>query len=163
MLEVLLCFIGLGIFIAYNIAMSIINNGIPDSISQTSYISKRIYGVTWPFTMICVLSGVCIWPLWISLSPEEYKFLVFIACAGVIYVGSTPLYKEDIQRKIHYTAGPIAFCAGLMWLLLMKLYIPLGAIAVIGGIWTAFQPSKCTFIFEVVSYVAICITLLFLF
>jgi uncharacterized membrane-anchored protein len=56
----------------------------------------------------------------------------------------------------------VAFTAGLAWLLLMGQWITLGLIALLGGIRTFFQKEKYTFIFEVISYIAVAITILLL-
>lgn len=161
-MNILLIF-GLVFFVLYNIQMVYLNKGIPESISATSYLCKEKYGTTWPFTLLCIISAVCMFPLWVTLTPDFYQFLVFLSCSGMIMAGCSPLFKEKFEGIIHYTSGRIAFAAGLVWLILMGQWITLGVIGVIGGIWTLFQKDKYTFIFEDVSYIVIGILLLMMY
>ena len=156
----ILLIIGLIIFILYNAFFIWLNKEVPESISETSYISKNKFGVTWPFTVICLISAVCIFPLWVTVTPEFYQFVVFLSCAGMMFAGCSPLFKEKFEGTIHYTSGMVAFVAGLAWLILMGQWITLGLIALLGGIRTFFQKEKYTFIFEVISYIAVAITIL---
>lgn len=161
MVETIFLYVGLVFFILYNVFMTFVNNKeIPESISETSYISKEHFGTTIPFTALCIISAVCIFPLWILVSPVNFEFLVFLSCTGMMFAGTTPLFNQKFDGRIHYTSGIIAFISGIAWLLLTHNYITLGLIAIIGGIWTLFQKEKYTFIFEVVPYITLCITLL---
>ena len=105
----ILLIVGLIIFILYNAFFIWLNKGVPESISETSYISKNKFGVTWPFTAICFISAVCIFPLWITVTPEFYQFVVFLSCSGMIFAGCSPLFKEKFEGTIHYTSGMVAF------------------------------------------------------
>ncbi len=158
----ILLIVGLIIFVLYNAFFIWLNKGVPESISETSYISKNKFGVMWPFTAICFISAVCIFPLWITVTQEFYQFVVFLSCSGMIFAGCSPLFKEKFESTIHYTSGMVAFATGLAWLLLMGQWITLSLIALLGGIWTFFQKEKYTFIFEVISYIAVAMTILLL-
>lgn len=161
MFEYILVIVGLIIFIVYNICFTYINdNKTPQSISATSYIANTIWGTTLPFTGLCITSAVCLFPLWIDKTEDNYQFFVFLACAGVLFAGSTPLYRQEFESKIHYTGGIIAFVCGLIWLILMHQWITLGLIGLIGGIWSLSDRKNYTFIFEVVSYIAICFSVM---
>lgn len=159
--EYILVIVGLIGFIIYNIYFTYLNDDkTPQSISATSYISRERWGTTLPFTGLCVISAICLFPLWIDKTDDNYQFLVFLACAGVLFAGSTPLYRQEFESKIHYTGGIIAFVCGLLWLILMHQWITLGAIAVIGGIWSLSDRKNYTFIFEFISYIAICLSVM---
>ena len=159
--EYILVIVGLIGFIIYNICFTYINNNkTPQSISATSYISREKYGTSLPFVALCIIAAVFLFPLWIDKTPDEYQFLVFLACAGVLFAGSTPLYRQEFESKIHYTGGTIAFVCGLLWLILMHQWITLGLIGLIGGIWSLLDRKNYTFIFEFVSYIAICLSVM---
>ena len=152
---------GCTVFVIYNILAWLLNGReTPESISSTSYLSKEKFGTTLPFTMICVVCSVCLLPAWISVSPTTWEFLTFLTCAGILFAGSTPLYREDLAKTVHYAGGIVAFVCGLLWLLATCQWISLAAITVIGGIWTLFEKSKYTWIFEFVGYLTVVLTVL---
>lgn len=159
--DLFLIIFGLCIFIYYNILFTVFNNDeTPESISATSYISRELFDTTAPFTVLCISSAVCLFPLWVAVTPDIYQFLVFLSCMGMLFAGTTPLYKQEFEGKIHYTGGIIAFVCGLIWLILTHCWITLAAIVGLGGLWTIFDRKKYTFIFEFVSYIAVCLAVL---
>lgn len=154
---------GILLLTVYVIWMRKLNgNNLPESLSATSYISKENLGISLPFTLMCIICVVCLFPLWITVSKEIYQFLAFLSCAGILFAGSTPLYREEFESKIHYVSGITSFVCGILWLILSKCYVPLCLIAVIGGVWTLFDHKNYTFIFEYVGYLIVILTLLFL-
>ena len=154
--EYILAIVGLIGFIIYNICFTYINNNkTPQSISATSYISREEYGTSLPFVALCIIAAVFLFPLWIDKTPDEYQFLVFLSCAGMLFAGSTPLYRQEFESKVHYTGGAIAFVCGIAWLILMHCWISLASIAIVGGVWTLVERKSWTFIFEFVGYVCL--------
>lgn len=104
--------------------------GIPESISETSYLWTG--KINW-FSIYCVaLVGSLITP-WILMTPESYQFICFLACAGILACGTTPFFKEKFQGKIHYTGGIIAMLCWLIWMIL-------------GGYWIALIIGSILFI-----------------
>ena len=99
------------ITLVYNITASIINKGIPESISATSYIYNNKYKKYYLFTFYCLLIGVGLLPIWISLSIEAIQCLAFISCVGIMFAGVTPFFNEAHHKAIHYTAGIMAACS----------------------------------------------------
>ena len=159
MIELFICYLGLTFFLSYIISYIVIK-GVPRSISETSYIIKDTIRTTAYFSLMCFIAAVCVFPLWIKLTPENFEFIPFVSCLTIIFVGTTPLYRKDIESKIHYTCGIIGFSLAILWLILMKQYIHLGVMMLIGTIWTYITPRKYTFIFEVIAYVGLCISLI---
>lgn len=154
---------GLTFFILYNIFFYGLNDWqIPESISATSYMSMDVFGTTFPFTLLCLISAITLFPSWIAVSPQMLQWLPFISCSGMIFAGSTPLFKGEFEGKIHNASGIVAFVAGMLWLVLTSNWITLGAIIAIGGIWTLFDYKNYTFIFEIISYIFLCVLILFL-
>ena len=159
MIEIILI-IGFVIFLVYNTCMIVINRGVPESISETSYICKNKYGFTWPFTVFCIAIAVTLFPQWVTTSPEPYQFLTFLSCSGIIFAGCSPLFKKRYESRIHYTSGIIAFVSAMLWCVLISNWTALISIFVVGGIWTCFQKHKYTYIFETVGYISIVWTLI---
>lgn len=90
---------------------------VPESISATSYIYKDIFKVDYIFTAYCIFVASLLLPSWLTVSPDNLQFLVFICCAGILCAGTTPLFKEADQGKIHYAGGIIAFIGFVLWML----------------------------------------------
>ena len=160
-MELSLLYTGIIIFVLYCISAIVLNDWtLPESISATSYLSKDKFSTTAPFTIICIICAVCLFPAWIMVSPEKLQFLTFLSCAGILFAGSTPLYKEELTSKVHYTGGIVAFICGLLWLVFTLNWITISTIAIIGTVWTYFSKKNYTFIFETVGYLSTAITIL---
>ena len=155
-----LVLIGLQVFVIYAIFMTWICRDVPESVSETSYRLKERYGVTLPFTLLCMMSALSIFPSWVGQTPEKYQFLPFLATVGMMFAGATPLFRERFHAAIHYTSGAVSFLAGIVWMIAMRHYTPVYIIAGAGLVWTAIQRKKYVFIFEFIGYVMICLTLL---
>lgn len=157
----ILLILGLINFIFYNGLMIYLNKGVlPESISDTAYIQQKLFSGNKQFTLFCIVSALCIFPTWIGITPDVFQFLVFLSCSGMIFAGLTPLFKLKEEGIIHYTSGVVAFITALIWLAIFGYWGTIISIATIGGIWTLFNKEKYTFIFEVVSYILLVITLM---
>lgn len=165
MFETLFLQSGILIFMLYVFCVCLLNdkyyNTLPESISATSYLFRDNFSTTWPFSFICVASAMFIFPQWMMVSPENYQFLGFLSCLGLFFAGTTPLYREKFERKIHYISGIVSFACGLTWLILTGSWASIASIAVIGGLPTLLDKEKYVFFFEVASYVVVALTLLF--
>lgn len=160
-MEQILLLITLVIFIIYNVYMTYLNGWkLPESISETSYISKERFGTTVPFSLMCILCIIGILPIWMLKSPEIWQFLVFFSCGGMLFAGATPLFKERFEAKIHYTSGIIAFTSGILWLCVTHYWLSIGTIISVSYICSVFNKSKFVFIYEVIGFIVIAITLL---
>lgn len=106
------------ITIIYNTYIIIKNKNVPESISETSYIFHRLNGKYYLFTCYCFLVTIILLPIWLNFSNEDYQFLVFLSCSGILFAGITAFFKEDFQKTIHYTSGIIAVITYIIWLIL---------------------------------------------
>lgn len=148
------------LLIGYCVFMTIINDyKLPESISETSYISDRRLGTTVPFTIMCIICAFGILPLWLTVSSETWKFLAFISCASMVFAGCTPFFKESYEKSVHYVAGIVAFVSGLLWLLATN-WIPLAVIWVAGTILGFLNTKKYVFTLELLGYLTVAITIL---
>lgn len=151
------------VLIGYCLYMTVVNNKeLPESISETSYISKNRYNTTLPFSILCFICAIGIFPLWVSISPENWQFLTFLSCGGMIFAGCTPLFKEEFESTIHYTSGIIAFISGLIWLCVTHNWLSISIICMLGTIFTLLKRKNYVFIFEIIGYLTIAGTLLFI-
>lgn len=110
------------ISIIYNFYIVFRHKGIPESISQTSYIFNQINGKYYLFSCYCVLIVAILFPIWVDFSLDSYKFLTFLSCTGILFAGSTPLFRESYQKLVHYGSGILAIIAYILWMSLSGYY-----------------------------------------
>ena len=84
--------------------------GIPRSISDTYYLLGK-YG--WLFQLALAATAFTAMPMLIDNSSESTKFLAFLACSGLLFVSAAPLFKLELEGKVHYTSAVVC-CAGLV-------------------------------------------------
>lgn len=84
--------------------------GIPKSISDSFYLLGK---KGWMFQVTLFLVGFSVMPALIDKSSEDTKFLAFLACAGLAFVGAAPLFKMELEGKVHYVSAAIC-CGGLV-------------------------------------------------
>lgn len=106
------------ITVAYNTYAIIINKGIPESLSSTSYVFLENNKKYYYFSIYCILTAAILLPIWLNASIEEWKFLVFLTCYEIIFAGVTPFFREDFHKSIHYTAGILAVITYILWMIL---------------------------------------------
>ena len=114
--------VGLILFVLYNIGILVINHGkAPVSVSETSYILQQRLGKNYHFlfTAICAIVCFTFIPMWMEVTPDNLQFLVFLSCAGVLFAGATPFFRESFEKPIHYTSGIISAVAYILWFVLV--------------------------------------------
>ena len=116
-----LLLICLFITIVYNTFIIIKYKTIPTSLSETNYMLgglKRYF-----FTAYCATTCFLIVPALMAYTSENFQFLPFIFCGGLLFAGCTPFFKEDIQKKAHYISAYVAFAAFIIYLILCMHWI----------------------------------------
>lgn len=108
--------ISLIILLVMTIAYHVTLPGIPESISETSYLKNR---KPWMFSAYCLLTGLTLIIPWIEATPETWQFLVFFSCLGMMFAGVTPFFKSKFEAPIHYTSGAISVATWIAWMLLV--------------------------------------------
>lgn len=111
-----LLIISLIIFLGYVLTM-IKMFGVPSSLSDTYYLldgKKKGTGAFFILFMfiICFLLMI---PM-IEITPENWKFVAFLAILGLGFVGAAPMFLESSTSKVHYTAAGMATAGGLTWI-----------------------------------------------
>ena len=86
--------------------------GIPQSISESYYLLGKM---GWVFQITLFVTAFLVIPSLIDASTENTQFLAFLACAGLLFVGAAPLFKQEFDNKVHFTSA--ALCCGslVLW------------------------------------------------
>lgn len=85
--------------------------GIPSSVSATYYSLNHKFW--FGFTMVAT-AGLLM-PAILEITPDKYQFTAFLACAGMIIVGSAPNFREDWERKIHTIGAVLTIGFSQIW------------------------------------------------
>ena len=119
-------FVSLLILLSYMIYAGV-TVGITPTLSETFYKVKQ----KWAFTVALDLTAFSLLPVWLEHSTENYQFLAFLACAALCFIGTSPAFKQGMDRKIHITSLVICILALMAWCILAKLWlIPIIALAI---------------------------------
>lgn len=92
---------------------------IPESLSATYYMSGSR---SWVFVLFMVSVAVLLYPVWLSVSQESHRFLVFLSCASLLFVASSPCFREELQGKVHYSAAAVCCLCVFLWQILEGLW-----------------------------------------
>lgn len=84
---------------------------LPTTLSDTFYLWPR-----WVFPTVMSATAFALLPCWLELTEgHPLQFLVFLSCAGFLFVGATPNFRNDkLQYSIHVKAAYIAACAAIL-------------------------------------------------
>ena len=131
--------------------------GIPRSISDTYYLLGR-FG--WLFQLALAATALTAVPMLIDRSSEGTQFLAFLACAGLLFVSAAPLFKLELEGKVHYTSAVVC-CAGLvLWQVFNTSWIvPLGAFVLV--LIPMIRDKKFTWWLEIATIVSTYVSLIF--
>ena len=110
------------LFCLYNIYI-IYKYGLPTSLSETAYMLEKRY---WVFTVLCLVTGFSTLPIWFDMGSADWNFLKFLSMIGLVFTGVTPLFKEELNKPIHYTSAIITCICMLCWLGLSGCWWTLG-------------------------------------
>lgn len=106
------------ISLIYNLYIILKYKTIPVSLSETSYILggfKRYW-----FSAYCVLVSFLILPNLLTILPESIMFLGFLMSSGLLFAGMSPLFKEGMDKTIHYASAIVSFVTFILLLILLK-------------------------------------------
>ena len=80
--------------------------GIPYCLSDTAYtVGKGIFAIA----MISI--AVCMWLPLMNVTPDEWRFLVFIAFVGISILAVSPYKDSELNYKMHYAGTCLAMAA----------------------------------------------------
>lgn len=102
------------LLVAYTLILCVINKKIPDSLSQSVFFLPQ--SASWLWTLVIGFFAFAIMPAIIDKTPENWQWLAFIPCAGLMAVAFAPLLpakesltqdgdtvidKSDLGYKVH--------------------------------------------------------------
>lgn len=127
------------ITLLYNGYIIIKYKKIPGSLSETSYLlggNKRYW-----FTGYCFIVAFCLLPVLLEIS--TLQFLPFIFCGGLLFAGCSPLFREGLDKPIHYIFSYLAFAAYIFYMILCMGWIWLIGYLILLGVlclikWKAY-------------------------
>lgn len=155
---------------SYTIGVCISTHGIPYSISETYYKIKHKF---W-FAVATIGTAALLMPAILEVTPEQYQFLAFLACVGMILTGAAPNFREGIEKKIHTAGAVMCLVFSQLWiaflypvlLLLWILYLIYTAIDMNhkwkGNFIQAFIYTKPMFFIEITAIVSVYLCLMLL-
>jgi hypothetical protein len=99
------------------ISYIVLKYGIPESISHSYYLMPKVYAqpVFWGWA---VLTAFPLLIFWLEISPDSYRFLVFLSCVSLCFVGTAAAFKENLTRTVHVAAAALSAASSLLWITL---------------------------------------------
>lgn len=141
------------ITLLYNSYIIIKYKKIPESLSETSYLlggNKRYW-----FTGYCFIICILILPVLFEMTSNNLLIIPFLFCGGLAFAGCSPLFREGLDKKIHYISAYIAFGAFILYMVLCMHWIYIIVYAVLLG-------ALCLWKYKCYVYFAEMLALLFL-
>ena len=119
---------------------------IPSSISETYY---SLGADGWMFQFVMIVVGIVLCPLWINISDEHYQPFAFLACSGLMFVGSAPSFRLPIQGFVHYSAAFVCCSCAVLWQVLEGLWDITLLWCWLGGMASIMWRDKWCFCIEI--------------
>ena len=147
----ILALISLALLTAYLIYAIRQIKSVPDSISDTYYQLEKRDCPKWLFQLTMVAAAYVMLPAWIDQSNVNIQFLAFLSCAGLTFVGMSPLFKLKLEGKVHYVSAAICGGCAVLWLILSGMwYLP--ALFFFVAIVLAYRWSRLMFWVECAAF-----------
>lgn len=164
-----LTIISLLIFVLY-LVYTIKRYGIQPSLSETYYLlgktpdgfNKLKASI---FTVMMWAISFTLLPAMLDITPDGFKFLMFLALASICFVGTAPNFKEEFEGKVHSVSAILAACFGILWAVLMPhgfLGLGLAMLGVLAGAKvTGTMKGSRIFWLEMIAFATVYLTALF--
>ena len=123
--------ISTGMVLAYLVYSTKVSGSIPVSLSATYYALGKH---KWLFPLFMAMFAVLLYPVWFTASQAEHQCLVFLSCASLLFVASSPCFREELQGKVHYSSAIVCCICTVLWQVLEGLWDITIYFAWIGGI-----------------------------
>ena len=129
--------------------------GMPEMVSSIYYLLGKS---GWMFQLVLVLFSALMMACLLDSELGE-PCLVFLACAGLMFVGAAPRFLNKNERKIHKTAAITSAVASVAWCLTVDWRIVLAFLAWYGVYWVGRDnDSKPWFTAEVMAVMLVLLT-----
>ena len=118
--------IAITILVIYTVTLCVVNKRIPNSLSQSVFMLSP--SASWLWTLVMGFVAVAVMPKMLEVSGDNWKFLAFLSCIGLIFVALCPLSprKDGIEYEVHMTgawmcavSSQILMAVCNSWLMLM--------------------------------------------
>ena len=90
--------------------------GVPASISATYYNTQH----KWLLPVVLGISVATARVPLFDLTPDYWRFLVFLLVAGIMFVAAAPAFKQEFESKVHAVAAIIAGVSSIAWLIIIS-------------------------------------------
>lgn len=84
------------LLVAYTLILCVVNKRIPDSLSQSVFFLPP--SASWLWTLVIGFFAFAIMPNIIDKAPENWQWLAFISCGGLMAVAFAPLLPGKEQK-----------------------------------------------------------------
>lgn len=149
----ILTLISLALLTAYIVYAVCVIKTAPWSLSDTYYQLKKRARPAWLFQIAMIVPAMLLMPAWLEQSPEKYQFLAFLSCGGLMFVGTAPCFKLELEGRIHYAATAICGVSAVTWVCLMGMwYVPVVLFTI--ALLLMLKYKKWMFWVEVAAFVS---------
>lgn len=132
---------------------------IPESLSETSYLlggNKRYW-----FTGYCFIICILLLPVLFEITNSNLMILPFIFCGGLAFAGCSPLFREGLDRIVHYSSAYVAFGAYILymifcmnWWWVLSYFVILGLLCIVK--WKSYVYwAEILALLEICTYIII--------
>lgn len=101
--------IAITLLFAYTLTVCVVNRGIPSSLSATVYALPPMGA--WLWTLVIGTVAALTLPVILDKAPELYRFLGFLAVAGLLFVAFCPLVPNKGETSYMVHVGGALLCA----------------------------------------------------
>ena len=136
--------------IAYNTYIICKYKRIPESLSETSYMLCKD---KWLFISYCVIIGGLMLPLLLDITPENFQCFPFFICGGLIMAGASPLYRNGLDKYVHYVSSMFAFISFLIYLGIYNWLMLLTVILLLCFYYIAIDKKTIIYSAEIVALI----------
>lgn len=136
--------------IAYNTYIICKYKRIPESLSETSYMLGKD---KWLFISYCVITGGLMLPLLLDITPENFQCFPFFICGGLIMAGASPLYRNGLDKYVHYVSAMFAFISFLIYLGIYNWLMLLTVILLLCFYYVAIDKKTIIYYAEIVALI----------
>ena len=153
-----LLFFSMAVLFGY-LAFVVAKFGIPPSISESYYLLCKGSNGIW-FQIALLLTAFSIAPVLIHSSSQNTQFLAFIPCAALAFVAVSPMFKMELEGKVHHVSAYVC-CGGLvLWQVFNASWIVPAACFVL-SVFPIVVDKRYIWWMEIAAIVSIYVSLIF--
>lgn len=129
--------------------------GVPEMVSSIYYLlGKR----GWVLQLLMIAFGATMMMCLLDSGLGE-QCLAFIACAGLMFVGSAPRFLDESERRLHKGAAVVSAVASVSWCLTVDIKLTVAAMGLYGVYWACSdKDDKPWFVAEVTAILLVLCT-----